>query len=158
MTGCYIPCHGCIDNMIHTFAGVQLRLACAKQMNRQGHAEKTGTAKLTPAFNLPCRFVIHTVGPIIRGRVTETDERLLESCYRSCLQIAEKNGVESLAFCCISTGEFHFPNDRAAEIALKAVTEHRKQTQSGLRVIFNVFRDTDAEIYRALLEEKRKNL
>lgn len=151
MLGCFCPNHGCIDNAIHTFAGVQLRLACADLMKRQGHEEETGKAKITPAFNLPCDYVIHTVGPIIRGRLTNKDEKLLASCYRSCLELAEQNGVKSIAFCCISTGEFHFPNDKAAEIAIQAVKDFKAQTHSEVKVVFNVFKDIDYKIYRELL-------
>lgn len=151
MLGCFCPNHGCIDNAIHTFSGVQLRAACAKLMEEQGHEERTGEAKITPAFNLPCNYVLHTVGPIVRGKLTETDQRLLASCYRSCLELAEKNQVKSIAFCCISTGEFAFPNDKAAEIAVCTVQEYRRQTQSRMEVIFNVFKDLDKEIYRRLL-------
>lgn len=155
MTGCYIPNHRCIDNCIHTFAGVQLRLACADTMRAQGHEEATGTAKLTPAYNLPCKYVLHTVGPIIQGRVTRRDKQLLASCYRSCLELAERNGIKSIAFCCISTGEFHFPNDQAAEIAIETVRHYLQQTHSNTEVIFNVFKDTDYQIYRRLLTENR---
>lgn len=151
MLGCFVPCHSCIDNAIHTYAGVQLRLECARIMREQGHEEKTGGAKITPAYNLPCEYVIHTVGPIVRGALTETDKKLLSSCYRSCLEIADKYGVKSIAFCCISTGEFHFPNDKAAEIAVKTVKEYKEQTDSKIEVIFNVFKDADYEIYRKLL-------
>ena len=151
MLGCFYPCHGCIDNAIHTFSGVQLRAACADLMREQGHSEPTGTAKITPAYNLPCRYVLHTVGPIITGVVTKKDEQLLASCYRSCLELAEQNQVESIAFCCISTGEFHFPNKRAAEIAVKTVREYRQERQSKMEVIFNVFKETDLRIYRQLL-------
>ena len=126
MTGCYIPNHRCIDNAIHTFAGVELRLACAELMEQQGYPEPTGQAKITPAFNLPCRYVLHTVGPIINGRVTKVDKELLASCYRSCLKLAAENSLESVVFCCISTGEFHFPNDLAAEIAVATVKEFLK--------------------------------
>lgn len=151
MLGCFCPNHGCIDNAIHTFSGIQLRAACGELMKEQGHEEKTGEAKITPAFNLPCKYVLHTVGPIIRGKLTDNDKRLLASCYRSCLELAEKNHVKSIAFCCISTGEFHFPNDKAAEIAVCTVKEYRRQTQSRMEVIFNVFKDLDKEIYRKLL-------
>ena len=147
MTGCYCPCHGCIDNAIHTYAGIQLRLECDEIMQKQGYAEPTGKAKITQAYNLPCQYVLHTVGPIISGRVTKEDEELLASCYRSCLELAKENDVKSVAFCCISTGEFHFPNDRAAEIAVQTVREHKGE----IEVIFNVFKDTDYEIYRRLL-------
>ena len=151
MLGCFCPNHGCIDNAIHTFSGIQLREACAKLMEKQGQEEKTGRAKITPAFNLPCRYILHTVGPIIGGRLTEEDKRLLVSCYRSCLELAEKHGVRSIAFCCISTGEFHFPNDKAAELAVRAVKEYKRQSGSRMEVIFNVFKEGDKEIYRKLL-------
>lgn len=151
MLGCFYPNHGCIDNAIHTFAGVQLRLACAELMRKQGHEEETGKAKITPAFNLPCRYVIHTVGPIIGEQVTKSDKNALASCYRSCLELAEQNGVKSIAFCCISTGEFHFPNDKAAEIAVQTVKDFKSQTHSEIEVIFNVFKDIDYKIYRELL-------
>lgn len=151
MLGCFCPCHGCIDNAIHTYAGVQLRAACAELMKAQNHEEETGKAKITPAYNLPCKYVLHTVGPIIRGRLSGRDKELLASCYRSCLELAERNGVKSIAFCCISTGEFHFPNDVAAEIAVQTVKEYKQQTNSEIEVIFNVFKDIDYEIYRDLL-------
>ncbi len=151
MLGCFCPNHGCIDNAIHTYAGVQLRAACAELMEWQGHEEKTGGAKITKAFNLPCDYVLHTVGPIVRGRLTANDKERLSSCYRSCLELAEQNGIKSVAFCCISTGEFHFPNDRAAEIAVQTVKEYKKQTHSEIEVIFNVFKDIDLQIYKELL-------
>lgn len=151
MLGCFCPCHGCIDNAIHTFSGVQLRAACAELMRRQGHEESAGGAKITPAYNLPCQYVLHTVGPVIHGEVTKKDEELLAACYRSCLELAEANGIQSMAFCCISTGEFHFPNQRAAEIAVRTVSAYKQRTQSKMKVIFNVFKETDLHIYRALL-------
>ena len=151
MTGCYIPNHRCIDNAIHTFAGVELRLACAELMEQQGYSESTGRAKITPAFNLPCKYVLHTVGPIIDGRVTKADKELLASCYRSCLELAAENGLESVAFCCISTGEFHFPNEQAAQIAVETVKEFLKAQTSVKKVIFNVFKDLDKAIYEKLL-------
>ena len=151
MTGCYIPNHRCIDNAIHTYAGVELRLACAELMEKQGHPEPTGQAKITPAFNLPCRYVLHTVGPIINGRVTRRDRELLASCYRSCLELAVENHLESVAFCCISTGEFHFPHDLAAEIAVRTVRESLQKQTSVRRVIFNVFKDQDKAFYEKLL-------
>ena len=151
MTGCYVPNHRCIDNAIHTFAGVELRLACAELMKQQGRPEPTGRAKITPAFNLPCRYVLHTVGPIIDGRVTQCDRELLASCYRSCLELAAENGLESVAFCCISTGEFHFPNEQAAEIAVRTVKDFLKKQTSVKKVIFNVFKDLDKAIYEKLL-------
>ena len=151
MTGCYCPNHSCIDNAIHTYAGVQLRLACAEIIDRQGHPEPTGQAKITAAFDLPCRYVLHTVGPIINGRVTKADKELLSSCYRSCLELAAENGLESVAFCCISTGEFHFPNQLAAEIAVQTVKEFLQTPTSIKKVIFNVFKDMDKKIYERLL-------
>ena len=151
LLGCFAPCHGCIDNAIHSFAGVQLRLACQQLMQRQGHEEGTGEAKITPAFNLPCRYVLHTVGPIITGRVTGRDCQLLASCYRSCLELAERSGCRSMAFCCISTGEFHFPNRLAAQIAVETVRAYRQEQTNPMEVIFNVFRDQDHAIYRQLL-------
>lgn len=151
MTGCYIPNHRCIDNAIHTFAGVELRLACEELMEQQGYPEPTGQAKITPAFNLPCRYVLHTVGPIISSRVTKEDKELLASCYRSCLELAAENGLESVAFCCISTGEFHFPNEQAAQIAVETVKQFMNRKISVKKVIFNVFKDLDKAIYEKLL-------
>lgn len=151
MLGCFCPCHGCIDNAIHTFAGVQLRLACAELMKKQGYEEETGKAKITPAFNFPCRYILHTVGPIIRGRLKQQDRDLLASCYRSCLELAEQYDLHSIAFCCISTGEFRFPGDKAAETAIQTVMEYKKQTQSEIKVIFNVFKENDYKIYKRLL-------
>lgn len=151
MTGCYQPCHNCIDNCIHTYAGVQLRLRCAELMEAQGFEEPTGRAKITPAYNLPCSYVIHTVGPIVRGELKREHCELLKSCYTSCLSLADENAVESLAFCCISTGVFSFPNERAAEIAIAAVKEYREKTGSKIEVIFNVFKEEDEQIYRRLL-------
>lgn len=156
MLGCFYPCHGCIDNAIHTFAGVQLRLACAELMRRQGHEEQTGQAKITSAYNLPSRYVIHTVSPIVRGNLTEKDKNLLASCYRSCLETAEENHLKSIAFCCISTGEFHFPNDKATEIAINTVKTYLQETHSNMEVIFNVFKDKDYQIYRDLLRTDGK--
>lgn len=153
MTGCYRPNHNCIDNCIHTYAGVQLRLECAGLMERQGYEEPVGRAKITSAYNLPCKYIFHTVGPMVRGRLTARDCVLLASCYRSCLELAEENGVKSIAFCCISTGVFLFPNDKAAEIAVRTVREYRKQTGSDIEVIFNVFKEQDEQLYRKLLSE-----
>lgn len=151
MTGCYQPCHNCIDNCIHTYAGIQLRNFCHKLMITQGHEEPTGMAKITPAFNLPSRYVIHTVGPIVYGNLTKEHEKQLASCYSSCLKIAAENGLKSIAFCCISTGVFMFPGIRAAEIAVKTVKEYKVKNGSDIKVIFNVFKDEDREIYERLL-------
>lgn len=151
MTGCYVPNHRCIDNCIHSFSGIQLRLACARMMQEQGYEEPTGRARITKAYNLPCRYILHTVGPIISGSLTKKDCELLEGCYRSCLELAAEHGLESIAFCCISTGEFHFPNERAAQIAVDAVKEFMQRKTSVRKVIFNVFKDQDREIYSRLL-------
>ena len=151
LTGCYAPNHRCIDNAIHTFAGVELRAACNKIMRAQGAPEPTGRAKITPAFNLPCRYVIHTVGPIVADELTERDCALLESCYRACLTLAAENQLESVAFCCVSTGEFHFPNEMAAQIAVRTVERFMAQSTSVKRVIFNVFKDIDRQIYERIL-------
>ena len=149
--GCFIPCHRCIDNAIHSAAGLQLRAACEELMKRQGHPEETGTAKLTAGYNLPARHVLHTVGPIVSGALTEEHRQLLASCYRSCLALAAKNGLKSVAFCCISTGEFHFPNEAAAEIAVREVRAFLAENTSVERVVFNVFKDADLHIYERLL-------
>ena len=151
LLGCFQPLHSCIDNIIHSKSGIQLRLCCDGLMNRQGHAEPAGQAKITPGFNLPARYVLHTVGPIIHRRVTQRDRELLASCYRSCLGLAAENGLASVAFCCISTGVFHFPNREAAEIAVATVRECLNGQTSIQRVIFNVYKDTDAQIYRGIL-------
>lgn len=150
LLGCFIPNHACIDNAIHTFAGIQLRMACTELMERQGYPEPIGRAKITLAYNLPSNYVIHTVGPIIHNVVSESDCRLLQSCYEACLQTAVENGVHSLAFCCISTGEFHFPNDSAAHIAVETVEKFLKN-QPSLKVVFNVFKDADKHFYQELL-------
>ena len=151
MLGCFQPLHNCIDNCIHTFAGLRLRNKCAEIMESQGHEEPTGEAKITPAYDLPCKHVIHTVGPIVNGRLSDRHEELLASCYKSCLQLAEENCCKSIAFCCISTGVFGFPQQRAAEIAVKTVREYKVNTHSKIEVIFNVFKDEDYDIYRELL-------
>jgi O-acetyl-ADP-ribose deacetylase (regulator of RNase III) len=150
LLGCFVPCHGCIDNAIHSAAGLQLRGECAAMMRAQGHAERTGRAKITGAYNLPAKHVLHTVGPIVRGGVSEQDRRDLRSCYDACLRLAAERRLRSVAFCCVSTGEFHFPNQEAAGIAVAAVREFLRGS-SGMQVIFNVFKDTDLAIYQRLL-------
>ena len=151
MLGCWVPGHHCIDNAIHTYAGVQLRLACAELMQRQGHDEPTGHAKVTPAFNLPARYVLHTVGPICAGRPSSRQDLQLADCYRSCLDAAEGLGLSSVAFCCISTGVFGFPQERAAQIAVDTVRSWLDAHDSGMTVAFNTFLDTDMAIYQRLL-------
>ena len=154
MLGCFHPLHKCIDNAIHSAAGVQLREECHQLMFQQGHEEPTGQAKITRAYNLPCKYVIHTVGPIIpNGIPTEFQKEQLASCYRSIMACADENRLESIAFCCISTGEFRFPNQMAAEIAMRTIknylTEH--SNCSVKQVVFNVFKDVDKGIYQQIL-------
>lgn len=151
LLGCFHPCHGCIDNAIHSAAGLQLREECAHLMAAQGHGEPTGQAKLTSGYNLPAKYVLHTVGPIVQGAVTNRDREELASCYRSCLALAAEKGLVSVAFCCISTGEFHFPNQEAARIALDTVAAFLQTPSSIQKVIFNVFKESDERIYQELL-------
>lgn len=152
LLGCFIPHHRCIDNAIHTQAGLQLRQECFEIMQKQGEFEKTGQAKITSGYNLPAEYVIHTVGPIIYNSVEDSDKELLASCYRSCLELALKNNLKSIAFCCISTGEFRFPNDLAAEIAVAEVRKVLSEnSDKEIKVVFNVFKDTDLAIYRDIL-------
>lgn len=152
LLGCFVPCHGCIDNAIHSAAGVQLRLECSRIMERQNMPEPTGRAKVTGAYNLPCRYVLHTVGPIVYGAVTEKDRMLLAQCYHSCLELAAAYQMKSIAFCCISTGEFHFPGKEAAAIAIETVRSFLKENPNSPEVVFNVFKDSDYEIYRQQLK------
>ena len=154
MLGCFHPLHKCIDNAIHSAAGVQLREECHQMMLQQGHEEPTGQAKITKAYNLPCRYVLHTVGPIIpNGIPTEFQKEQLASCYRNIIACADENHLESIAFCCISTGEFRFPNQLAAEIAVQTVKDYLTEHPdcSVKQVVFNVFKDIDRDIYQRLL-------
>ena len=149
MTGCWQPLHGCIDNAIHTFAGVQLRLECARLMEAQGHPEPTAQAKVTAAYNLPSSRIIHTVGPIAQGAPTARHRRELAQCYRACLDAALSEGLHSIAFCCISTGVFGFPQKEAARIALDTVRLwFEVHPEADMTVVFNVFTETDERIYR----------
>ena len=154
MLGCFHPLHKCIDNAIHSAAGVQLREECYQLMLQQGRDEPTGQAKITRAYNLPCKYVIHTVGPIIpNGIPTEFQKEQLASCYRNIMACADENHLESVAFCCISTGEFRFPNQLAAEIAVQTVKDYltTHHDSSIKQLVFNVFKDIDWDIYRRLL-------
>jgi O-acetyl-ADP-ribose deacetylase (regulator of RNase III) len=152
LLGCFIPLHSCIDNAIHSASGVQLRLACHELMERQGHEEPTGMAKITDGYNLPAKYVIHTVGPIVQdGRPSKEQEEQLASCYRSCLKLADDHQLNSIAFCCISTGVFGFPQQRAAEIAVSTVRDEIKDCRHIDTVVFNVFKDEDKNIYQRLL-------
>ena len=153
MLGCFHPLHRCIDNAIHSAAGVQLREECHRLMLQQGHLEPTGQAKITKAYNLPCKYVIHTVGPIIPdGIPTAFQKEQLASCYRNIMVCAGENGLGSVAFCCISTGEFRFPNQLAAEIAVRTVKDYLTEHPdcSVRQVVFNVFKDEDKRIYEGI--------
>lgn len=151
LRGCFVPCHSCVDNIIHSVSGIQLRLACDEIMTKQGHDEPTGKAKITPAFNLPCNYVLHTVGPIVLGQLTQKHCRQLADCYQSCLKLTSENKLKSVAFCCISTGEFHFPQEKAAEIAIKTVSDYLQTDIQIEKVVFNVFKQEDYDIYKRLL-------
>ena len=151
MLGCFSPMHACIDNFIHTYAGMELRLKMHEIMAKQGHEEETGKAKITSGYNLPTKYILHTVGPIIQWKVTKEDEDLLASCYTECLKLAADTGVESIAFCCLSTGVFRFPQQRAAEIATNTVKQYLNKDSRIKKVIFNVFKDEDLKIYNGLL-------
>lgn len=157
MLGCFVPCHRCIDNAIHSAAGMQLREECSHIMQEKRmrfgrqYEEPVGSAVLTKAYNLPCEHVIHTVGPIVYGELTDALREDLRRCYESVLLCCAEHGIRTVAFCCISTGEFHFPNGEAAEIAVKAVTDFLESHGDAMdRVIFNVFKDSDREIYERI--------
>ena len=156
LLGCFALLHACIDNCIHTYAGIQLRLACNELMQKQGHEEGTGLCKITPAFNLPSRYVLHTVGPIIYTSVGKREKILLANCYKNCLKTASQNQLESIAFCCISTGVFRFPQDLAAQIAVETVEKWLAENpdSSVKKVVFNVFGNKDLEIYKKVLGQK----
>ncbi|MCM1158554.1 MAG: protein-ADP-ribose hydrolase [Bacteroidales bacterium] len=151
LRGCFVPCHSCVDNIIHSVSGIQLRLTCDKLMTEQGYEEPTGRAKITPAFNLPCQYVLHTVGPIIHGVLTKAHGEQLAACYKSCLELASDKGLRSVAFCCISTGEFRFPQKTAADIAVRTVTDFLQTDTSIEKVVFNVFKQEDYDIYQSIL-------
>ena len=142
-----------MENILGSKAGIELRLFTNSIITKQGYPEPTGQAKITPGFNLPSKYIIHTVGPIVQGRLTKENERLLAQCYRSCLEMADENHLESIAFCCISTGVFMFTNQRAAEIAVETVTKYLDETGSRIKVIFNVFKDIDLMLYKNNLRE-----
>jgi O-acetyl-ADP-ribose deacetylase (regulator of RNase III) len=161
MLGCFVPMHMCIDNCIHTFAGVQLRCACDKYMNNmremygQDYEEPTGRAVLTKGYNLPAEYVIHTVGPIVEGNLKNRHRNDLKKCYQSIMECCLKNNIKSVAICCISTGLFHFPNDEAAKIAIDTVSEFLDIYDKNIdRIIFNVFGDLDRDIYENLLKSQ----
>ena len=150
LLGCFVPCHGCIDNAIHSAAGLQLREECGRIMKEQGYREPVGAAKITNGYNLPCKYVIHTVGPIITDGLTDGDCRLLAGCYESCMALAAEKGIKSIAFCCISTGEYRFPQDIAADIAVETVSRFLSGNSKLDTVIFNVFKENDYKLYQNL--------
>lgn len=149
MLGCFVPLHKCIDNAIHSASGTRLRLHCNEIM--KGNLEKTGSCIITPAFNLPSKYVLHTVGPIIKDEVSKNEEELLYKCYKTCLETAKNNNIKSIAFCSISTGEFRFPNELASSIAVKAVRDFLKNTGYNIKIVFNVFKDLDYKLYNNIL-------
>ena len=149
MLGCFCPLHNCIDNAIHTFAGVQVRLDCNDIM--KGTEAENGEVIVTKAYNLPSRFIFHTVGPVVYGRVTKENEADLAKCYLNCLTKADEMKLKSIAFCCISTGVFGYPKEEAAQLAVKVVREYKAQTASDIKVIFDVFTEEDYELYRRIL-------
>ena len=160
MLGCFIPMHSCIDNQIHTYAGTELRLECAEIMENyrriygRDYVQPTGKPIITGGYNLPCKHVIHVVGPIVGGKLRKSDEDLLADCYRNILDLCLEKNLRSVAFCCISTGVFHFPNQRAAEIAVETVMNWIEKHPHGIdKVIFNVFKDEDNEIYIKTLKD-----
>ena len=152
LLGCFIPHHKCIDNVIHSRAGVQVRLDCSRIMGAQGEPEPAGCAKITLAYNLPSKYILHTVGPMVGLHVTEEDGRVLRNCYISCLNLARTMKLKTIAFCCVSTGVFGFPGDEAAAIAVGAVKNWLLETGYDMRVVFDVFLDKDREIYRDILK------
>lgn len=159
MLGCFRAGHTCVDNNFHTFSGVQLRAECNRQMQAlkkkygENYEQPTAVPMITPGYNLPAQKVIHVVGPIVMGPLTRRYKEQLSECYRSCLELADKEGCRSIAFCCISTGVFLFPQDKAAEIAVKTVTRYLDEHPEGKirRVIFDVFKDSDQKLYHELL-------
>lgn len=153
LLGCFLPGHNCIDNVIHSFAGMQLRRDCAKIIALQGQEEETGDAKITRAYNLPSKYVLHTVGPMVGRKVTSLESAQLRSCYLSCLDLAESMGLSSVAFCCVSTGVFNFPSAEAAEIATGAVVNWKlRRPENKMKIVFNTFLPTDTEIYKNILK------
>lgn len=153
MLGCFRPLHNCIDNAIHTFAGVQVRLDCNDIM--QGREAENGEVIVTKVYNLPSGFIFHTVGPVVCGRVTKENEADLAKCYLNCLAKADEMKLKGIAFCCISTGVFGYPKKDAAQLAVKVVREYKEQTASDIKVIFDLFTEEDYELYKRILEKNR---
>jgi len=151
MLGCFAPCHRCIDNTIHSAAGVQLRQECYRLMKERGDEKPTGCAKITAGYNLPAKYVLHTVGPIINKNLTSQSCDELKNCYRACLSLAAEHDLASIVFCCISTGEYHFPQQKAAEIAVQTVNDFLCSDEKIQKVVFNMFTQEDRIIYKNLL-------
>lgn len=155
LLGCFIPLHHCIDNAIHSFAGLQVRRDLYDVMQKQGHKEKNGFVKVTKGYNLPSKYIFHTVGPIYdKSNQNEID---LENCYLSCLKKADEMGLESIVFCSISTGVFSFPIDKASDIAINTVKDYLKAENKNIKkVIFDLFSDNDYYVYDRKIKEINK--
>lgn len=153
LLGCFIPLHHCIDNAIHSFAGLQVRRDLERIMERQSREEEPGKCKITEAYNLPCRYILHTVGPQVHGKVKEKDREDLRNCYRSCLDMAKEYQLVSIVFCSISTGIYGFPIEEASRIALNTIFEYKKKVGIDIRIVFDVFSKKDFDIYKKNLEE-----
>lgn len=153
LLGCFHPLHNCIDNVIHSNAGIQVRLDCYELT--KGQEQPNGIVQVTRAYNLPSKFIFHTVGPIVYGKVSQANERDLKNCYLSCLNKADEMNLKTIAFCCIATGEFRFPGKIAAQIAVRTVREYKTQTNSKIKVVFNVFKENDYAIYKRILDSNR---
>ena len=160
LQGCFQPLHNCIDNAIHSAAGVRLRDDCATIIQAQQQLEETGKAQITPGYNLPCQYVLHTVGPIVQGKLDDEHQQLLQSCYEHCLDLAaQTQGISSIAFCCISTGVFGYPQEPAAQVAIRAVKQWLLDHPDSQieTVVFNTFKPEDTELYKQLLEQENLN-
>ncbi|MDO5717834.1 MAG: protein-ADP-ribose hydrolase [Tissierellia bacterium] len=153
LLGCMLACHDCIDNFIHTYSGIRLRLYMNDIMKKQGYLEPTGKAKISPGFNLPSKYIIHTVGPIVSGKVSNQNQDDLKSSYKNSMILADQNGLENIVFCSISTGVFGYPKKEAAGIAYEMVIENLKEMKNIKKVVFNVFSDEDRKIYEKILNE-----
>ncbi|MBO6258149.1 MAG: protein-ADP-ribose hydrolase [Succinivibrio sp.] len=151
LLGCFVAAHNCVDNCIHSAAGLQLRFFCQDLIIKQGSPERPGEAKITPGFNLPCPYVIHTIGPSIAWQVNSGNEETLRKCYLSCLKLADEKGLKSIAFPCISTGDSRFPHSQAGRIAVETVYKYLNETKSSLKVVFVTKTEVDKNIYEKLL-------
>jgi len=155
LLGCFVPLHSCIDNAIHSKAGLEVRRDLMQVMSRQGHEEENGKVKVTQGYNLPSAWIFHTVGPQVRGSVTSQDEEDLRSCYLSCLKEADRRNVKSLVFPCLSTGLFDYPIEPASLLAVMTVKNYLEKTGSNLHVVFDVFSPRDESVYRNVFRSLR---